>query len=505
MSAVPQSHPDPGTVAPTAPGRLGVPVQAGEAQTYLNALREWVAQRRADLGEVDRAVLKLSQAEQVAITTDLTVALTFWKAVSDRLTLLETTFDGGRVGPVEAERLSTLIHGRLDSNTTEHLALPSSGSLAVSLPEACRLLDSLTRTLQARASLAPGAAEATQRITLVRAGLERTRDQVPLVPDGPQRDEAAEKLARLDRRMADLLERARRGADVGGIIGPLEIDVAVLERDLIVAAAERASAARSRVRTQQQVEELDARAAAIRALERACLEAITPAPHLAIPNVRALGPVPQAAAELTAYRSKLERVSRALDLAHETYAAGLAERDEVVGLVGAVGAMASSATPATCPSCDVASTRRSRRGRCPSPGPVPWRPRSRPTSTRRPGPLRAPDAPLPVLLHPDPRGPAHDLHAAGLHRNDRRRLLRRVWHGRRVQPGPRGSGGRSAPGGGSDAHPGPVRRTVDPGGRRLPATRVQRHDRGRLLQRLRHARRPAERRRVCRARRAPEP
>ncbi len=344
MTAVPQTPSDPGSgiVAPPAPGRLGVPVQAAEAQTYLNALRVWVTQRRADLNEVDRAVLKLSQAEQVAITTDLTVALTFWKAVSDRLTLLETTFDGGRVGPKEAERLSTLIHGRLDSNTTEHLALASSGSLAVSLPEACRLLDSLTRTLQARASLAPGAAEASQRITLVRAGVERVRDQIPLVPVGPERDEAAEKLARLDRRTTDLVERARRGADVGGIIGPLEIDVAVLERDLIVAAAERASAAKSRLRTQQQVEELDARAAAIRALEKSCIEAITPAPHLAIPNVRALGPVPQSAAELAAYREKLERVSRALDLAHETYAAGLAERDEVVGLVGAVGAMAAS-------------------------------------------------------------------------------------------------------------------------------------------------------------------
>ncbi|MER7073271.1 hypothetical protein [Terrabacter sp. NPDC000476] len=342
MTAAAAPHPEPGTVAPTAPGRLGVPVQAHEAQTYLGLLRDWVAQRRADLGEVDRAVLGLTPAEQVAITTDLTVALTFWKAVSDRLTLLETTFDGGRVGPVEAERLSTLIHGRLDSNTTEHLSLPSSGSLAVSLPEACRLLDSLTRTLQARASLAPGAAEASQRITVVRAGIERTRDQLALVPAGVQRDAASEQLARLDRRMTDLVERARRGADVGGVIGPLEIDVAVLERDLIVAAAERASAARSRVRTQQQIEELDARAAAIRKLERACLEAITPAPHLAVPNVRALGPVPQAPAELAAYRGRLERVARALDLAHETYAAGLAERDEVVGLVGAVSAMAAA-------------------------------------------------------------------------------------------------------------------------------------------------------------------
>jgi hypothetical protein len=52
--------------------------------------------------------------------------------------------------------------------------------------------------------------------------------------------------------------------------------------------------------------------------------------------------VPHAGAELAAYGLKLDRVSRALDLAHEAYAAGLAERDELAGLVGAVGAMAAA-------------------------------------------------------------------------------------------------------------------------------------------------------------------
>lgn len=328
--------------APGAPGSLGTPVHAEPAQKYLTALNLWVVQRRADLDAVDAAVLDLPQAEQASITTDLTVALAFWKAINDRLTLLQTTFDGGRVGPKEAERLSTLIHGRLDSNATEHLSLPSSGSLAMSLPEACRLLDSLTRTLQARAALAPGAAEAAQRITLARNGVERIRDQLPLVPSGAERDQAQAQLARLDRRLTDLVARARRGADVGGVIGPLEIDVAVLERDLIVAAAERANAAHDRKRTIQQVDELEARAEAIRALERACLAAVTPAPRLAIPNVRSLGAVPQSRVDLAAYQDRLERVSRALDLAHERYAAALAERDEVVGLAGAVGALAAT-------------------------------------------------------------------------------------------------------------------------------------------------------------------
>jgi HAMP domain-containing protein len=345
-------------VAPTAPGALGVPVHAADAQTYLNALREWVAQRRADLDAVDEAVLKLPMSEQVAITTDLTVALTFWKAISDRLVLLETTFDGGRVGPKEAERLSTLIHGRLDPTTTGELSLATSGSLAVSLPEACRLLDSLTRTLQARASLAPGAAESSQRIVLARAAVERIRDQVPLVPAGTQRDAATEELARTDKRLVELVERARRGADVGGSIGPLEIDIATLERDLIVAAAERAQAARTRAQTQQRVSELEARAEAIRGLEAQALAAADPAPHLAVPNVAALGPVPQAKPELTAYRDRLDRVSRALDLAHERYAAALAELDELGGLAGAVGAMAQTLRPDPAAAQDLADLRR---------------------------------------------------------------------------------------------------------------------------------------------------
>lgn len=349
--------PVPGLLAPPAPGALGRAVSAGEAQTYLDALREWVAQRRADLGEVDAAVLKLTAAEQVSITTDLTVALTFWKAVNDRLTLLVTTFDGGRVGPKEAERLSTLIHGRLDSNTSSDLSLPSSGSLSVSLPEACRLLDALTRTLQARASLAPGAAEASARITLARAGVERVRDQLPLVPVGSEREDAAVALGRLDRRVTDIVERARRGADIGGLIGPVEIELSGLERDLIVASAERTNAAKDRVRTAQRVDELDARAAALRALETACVAAISPAPRLAIPNVRALGPVPTGRAELTTYQGKLDRVSRALDLAHEAYSAGLAERDEIAGLAGAVMAMAGSVVMADDSKADLLALR----------------------------------------------------------------------------------------------------------------------------------------------------
>ncbi len=42
---------------------------------------------------------------------------------------------------------------------------------------------------------------------------------------------------------ADVTDRAQRGADVGGMLGPLENDAARLERDLIVGAPSAATPA----------------------------------------------------------------------------------------------------------------------------------------------------------------------------------------------------------------------------------------------------------------------
>lgn len=349
---------DSGQGAPVAPGALGVPVDAAAAQTYLRQLREWVANKRQDLDAVDRAVITLPQSEQAGLTADLTVALTFWKAISDRLVLLETTWDGGRVGPTEAARLSTLIHGRLDTTGTDTLSLPSTGSLAMSLPEACRLLESLTRTLQARASLAPGVAEASRRITDLRASLERVRDQLPVTPAGPVRDQAAQAVLGLEARITDLLDRARRGADVGGLVGPLDIEISSLERDLIVAAAEQHRAQASRAQTVQRVEELSARAEALRQLEQQCIASVDPAPHLAIPDPHALGEPPTTASDLAVFDGKLDRVSQALDLAHTRYAEALGERDEIVGLTGALAALVATAHVSGEASADLTELRR---------------------------------------------------------------------------------------------------------------------------------------------------
>ena len=71
--------------------------------------------------------------------------------------------------------------------------------------------------------------------------------------------------------------------------------------------------------------DLLARGEAVRNLAEKALNSINPAPRLGIPDVSALGEVPEDPSELSTYMANLERVGRALDQAHSTYAAALAE------------------------------------------------------------------------------------------------------------------------------------------------------------------------------------
>ena len=59
----------------------------------------------------------------------------------------------------------------------------TSGALAVSLPEACRLSDALAGQLRQRLSLDPAADANAARVKDLRAALDRLRDQVALEPD----------------------------------------------------------------------------------------------------------------------------------------------------------------------------------------------------------------------------------------------------------------------------------------------------------------------------------
>ena len=206
----------------------------------------------------------------------------------------------------------------------------STGALAVSLPEACRLSDALAASLRARLGVDASEADTTARIRQLRAAVERVRDLVEREPASAH-DAGAAMLDKLDKRVADATARAQRGADTGGLIGPLETDIARAERDLIVGAANRRAEARDAARARALREELEARGVALRDLATRCVAEVTPAPRFAVPDVSALGGVPTSPAAVDAYLVRLDAVGRALTMAQDAYAAALSERDELRG------------------------------------------------------------------------------------------------------------------------------------------------------------------------------
>jgi hypothetical protein len=336
--------------APEAPGRLGEPVEVMAMQAYLTELDSWVRYRKDELAELDAAALSSRQRDpgKDDLTDDMTLSMALWKAVSDRLQLLVAVWDGGRVLAAERERLATLIHGRLDA-TLDPAVLArtatspgtTSGALAVSLPEACRLSDALAGQLRQRLSLDPAADANAARVKDLRAALDRLRDQVALEPES-SRQRAQHTWDELAERIKDVTERLQRGGDVGGLLGPLENDTARFERDLIVGGAERRDTRDQAAAAAELRDDLLARSAALEQLAARCVEAVDPAPNYAVPDVEALGSVPDAAGALANYRSRLGRVADAMNLAHASYAAALSAHDDLVARLDALTIKASS-------------------------------------------------------------------------------------------------------------------------------------------------------------------
>jgi hypothetical protein len=314
------------TTAPAAPGRLGRPLEPVQVQTYLTELEEWLRGRRAELDEIDAAALTARRADE--LTSDLTLSMALWKAAADRHQLLVATWDGGRAGPTERERLSVLVWGHLQD-------APASGGgagLALSLPEACRLSDALAGQLRTRLALDPAADAHARRLSDLRVALDRLRDQVALEPDD-SRPAAQRTLDVLTERTDACAERAGRGGDVGGLLGPLENDVARFERDLIVGGARRRTARERISVATDRLAELEAREGALTQLARRAVQTVSPAPRHAVPDVSALGPVPEDETALTAYLARLDRVDAAMTLAQHRYATAIEERDELLSRV----------------------------------------------------------------------------------------------------------------------------------------------------------------------------
>ncbi|MBM9459224.1 hypothetical protein JK386_04865 [Nocardioides sp. zg-536] len=327
-------HTNPQSItAPSGPGKLGDALDPAAIQRYLGDLDDWLRGRRSELDQLDQAALAAGRGGELA--GDMSLALALWKATADRYQLVLAAWDGGRVLAQDRERISGLIWGRLDGATE----LP--GGLAVSLPEAGRLCDALTGQLRNRLALVPGADRSAARIRDLRAQLERIRDQIALEP-ATFRDASVQTLAGLLARLGDLTDRAERGADVGGLLGPLESEAATFERDLIVGNARRRDARDQILSARELRADLEAREAALAKLAATCVATVDPAPRYAVPDVDLLGPVPVTPDEIGGYLQRLDRVAQAMEHAQHAYSDALAEHTELVGLLDAYVAKASA-------------------------------------------------------------------------------------------------------------------------------------------------------------------
>ncbi len=319
--------------APAAPGGLGQAPQPFAIREYLDGLDGWVRGRRHELDQLDAAALAAGRGRETG--SDIALSLALWKAVSDRFQQMSAVFDGGRVLGAEREKIAALIWGRLDAAQ----GLAGVSAMAVTVPEACKLSDALAAQLRTTLALSPGADRAAARIRALRAQCERLRDQVALEP-AVGRDPVVERLAALMARLEDLATKAARGADVGGLLGPLEHEAAVFERDLIVGNARRRGARAQVVEARAQLAELTTRAEALRALAERCVATVEPAPRYAVPDPSTLGPVPNTPDALEPYLDRLARVDQALSVVQDAYAGAMAEHTDLTALLDAYAAKA---------------------------------------------------------------------------------------------------------------------------------------------------------------------
>ena len=317
---------------PQPPGALGVAARPAEMLAYLSALHSWLDARRAELDALDGQIV--ASGRQADLTSDMTLALALWQAVKNRESLLLGTWDSGRVGQVELERLSALIWGSLDTG-----ASAATGALNVSLPEAGKLCDVLVGQLRATLNTDPAIDAQLARLRDLRASLERIRDQVALEPPAfrPQAQAALDALAA---RVADASAKRQRGGDIGGLLGPLETDAATMERDLIVTSAQRRAARGLLDQVRQAREQVAAREQAVRALAVQAEASVWPCPKPAIPDVDALGPLPNTPDALRAYGTNLNALDAQLREAQRSLSGPVSAREQSAALVATLGAKA---------------------------------------------------------------------------------------------------------------------------------------------------------------------
>ena len=309
---------------PWPEGSATVPPTHPQLLKYLEDLGNWINDRRADLDRLDRKIQTTPTGLQ-----DMAMTLTVWQTIKDRYTDLVKVWDSGRVIEVDLKKIAVMIWSNLNDMLTPGTNLSSGGGLAVCLPEACRMLEALISQLSSRYELAPIPTETSARITQLLAQVERIREQTNLDP--PQiRQVTAAKATALAEDVKALVEKANRGGDIGGTLGPLEVLAATMERDLIVGNATRVMLEQKIALANQRRTALIAREQAVTDLVLKTQSAVDPAPKYAVPHVEALGAIPVIEKDLVDYLSRLDQVSAAFDFVQQANEKALATRAGLV-------------------------------------------------------------------------------------------------------------------------------------------------------------------------------
>lgn len=369
-------------VAPEPPAGPGERWSSLDMQQYLQEMGRWRGRRERELRVLDEFAATAGAQEET--TEDMTLSMTLWHAAAQRHDLLLAAGEdaGPEPGAEHLGRFGRLVWSVIEQPGADH------PSLALSLPQACRLSDALASSLRSQLQVDDQRVVLADRLEALRLQLRRIRELVQEQPE-EQRRAARDRLAELQAELADLTERVgshpdgavdqgeersqvvdaghtvvpgeteprpaastareedRPGSeeptdtadgpadlpDLRPAVGHLESAAAVLERDLIVQAARSRHEQAQPDHVREVREELVIKASAVRSLAERAVQTLHPAPRLAIPDVTALGEVPDGRDELATYVSNLERVDRALEQAHATYAAALAHYSDLLDRV----------------------------------------------------------------------------------------------------------------------------------------------------------------------------
>lgn len=314
-------------VAPSPPTEPGEAPAVGAITRYVSELARWRMRRDHELRALDE--LTRAHEDRDDLEADLTSSMTLFHAIAQRHDLLLTTWGDGGGGDAADPELDDGQRGWVGQLVWGVLEMPDGDAqaLALSLPDALRLSDAMASALRGRLGTDEDDLPMAERLGRAREHLDLVRSHLADrdgLPDGDG-DDLDERLEEAGARLTALDGRTDEDEDAVGDLALVLAEIAAIDHEAVTTRAAHAHETAGRDQAATEREHLAARGEAVRALAEKVLNAINPAPRLGIPDVEALGEVPEEGPALQAYVGNLERVARALEQAHSTYAAALAE------------------------------------------------------------------------------------------------------------------------------------------------------------------------------------